>query len=84
YLTAGSTLVATGTQFRDNHEIGVGISGSTASLDGCEVTGTLADSVDDYGHGITVEEDATLWLNDSVVRDNLQMGINISDSTVTL
>lgn len=81
-----SSLVATGCVVEQNHELGVQILGSTATIDATVIAGTESSGTVAIGRGLGVEVDldhqlrSALTLRTSVIDQNQGTGIYVSGS----
>ncbi|MDP6935347.1 MAG: right-handed parallel beta-helix repeat-containing protein, partial [Myxococcota bacterium] len=84
HVQANGSLVATDCIVQGNLDVGVYISGSTATLDGIQVLDTQPDEDGEGGSGIRAQSGATLVATNCLVQGNHYLGLFVSASTATL
>ncbi|RLB49518.1 MAG: hypothetical protein DRI90_24460, partial [Deltaproteobacteria bacterium] len=90
--TVGPTgITISGTLIEQNHELGVFVSGSDASIEGTVVRATLPQAPDQtFSQGIAIQTDsdtakrASVMLRASLVEQNHQLGVLVSGSDATI
>ncbi|MDP6932923.1 MAG: right-handed parallel beta-helix repeat-containing protein [Myxococcota bacterium] len=78
------SLDATDCLVQGNHEAGVTVGGSAVTLTRLQVLDTQPNADDGFGRGLNVAEGSTVEATDCLVQGNHEVGLVISDSTVTL
>ena len=80
----GSTFVATAILLQGNHEVGLFVENSTATLQSVEVYDTQPNANGEGGAGVSVQ-DSTLVATDCPLQGNHELGLHVSSgSTATL
>ncbi|MDP6933711.1 MAG: right-handed parallel beta-helix repeat-containing protein, partial [Myxococcota bacterium] len=83
-VEGGGTLVATDCVLEGNHELGLFVESSTATLQGVQILDTRPDANGTRGHGIAAQIESTLVATDCVVEGSHEYGILVESSTATL
>ncbi|MBI4704672.1 MAG: right-handed parallel beta-helix repeat-containing protein, partial [Deltaproteobacteria bacterium] len=85
-----ATLTLRGSIVEQNHDIGVFVYGSDATIEGCRIANTVPNMLGPFGHGIqasdspTTGERATLTLRGSLVEHNHALGVLVTGSDATV
>jgi hypothetical protein len=87
---APSTLLVVTSLVEDNHDVGVFVSGSTATVESTVVRATQPDAQGFFGRGIGAESqsvtlaESTLLLRTSLVDANAELGVYVAGSEATI
>ncbi|MDP6934907.1 MAG: right-handed parallel beta-helix repeat-containing protein, partial [Myxococcota bacterium] len=79
-----SSLITSDCVLQGNHELGVYLAGSTATLESTRVLDTRTTTSGQSGRGIHVQEQSSLVATDCLVQGNHEAGLFVSDSNTTL
>ncbi|MDP6935529.1 MAG: right-handed parallel beta-helix repeat-containing protein, partial [Myxococcota bacterium] len=78
------SLAATACLLQGNHDVGLFVYGSSATLQDVQIVETRPGSNGQIGVGVAIQDHSTLEATDCVVRGNHDMGLFIAGSSATL